>query len=62
MKKKCCICKTEITGHGHNPDPLNVKGRCCGVCNFTKVIPARLSLYKKNLNNGKNENDLASNG
>ena len=61
MKKKCCICQKEINDHGHNPDPLNAKGRCCGYCNLTKVIPARLRLYKKQLTDGKNERNLSSN-
>jgi len=43
---KCCLCKKEIDeiGHwksGHNAEPLK-KGRCCSICNDTKVIPERL--------------------
>jgi hypothetical protein len=41
--KKCCLCGDVVTGWGHNPLPLK-KGTCCGVCNDTKVIPARLML------------------
>ena len=51
---KCCLCGGEIEvernalgeavwDKGHNPDPLaSVEEHCCGVCNDTKVIPARL--------------------
>ena len=49
---KCCLCGEEIevqaSGYdmGHNPEPLAnltlLEERCCGVCNDTKVIPARL--------------------
>tara|TARA_R110002012_G_scaffold31757_2_gene94758 strand:- start:3396 stop:3545 length:150 start_codon:yes stop_codon:yes gene_type:complete len=46
--KRCCLCKNEIEGHGHNPLPLyNKEGRCCSICNYTKVIPARLMLKKQ---------------
>ena len=51
----CCLCgKTSDTGsYGHNPDPLPaafttsggrpIPYRCCDSCNWTRVIPARLS-------------------
>lgn len=44
-KKKltCCICGDEI-GYGHNAQPLK-DGRCCGPCNYTLVLPARLEKY-----------------
>tara|TARA_Y100001938_G_scaffold81163_1_gene111903 strand:- start:317 stop:502 length:186 start_codon:yes stop_codon:yes gene_type:complete len=58
--KRCCLCKDEIEGHGHNPVPLyNKEGRCCGVCNLTRVIPARLQL--KNFRDGKDEKHFHSN-
>ena len=57
---KCCFCNEIIKGHGHNPVPLyNKEGRCCTLCNFTKVLPARLTL--KDFNNGKDERYLHSN-
>ena len=43
----CCICGEPITKEvsgwdgGHNAYPL-VEGRCCGTCNDTLVIQARL--------------------
>ena len=49
----CVICKDPITPDrngwdgGHNAQPV-AKGRCCGTCNDTKVIQARL----KNLGYG----------
>jgi hypothetical protein len=43
---KCSLCKgqIEIKGtwkEGNNAEPIK-RGRCCDVCNITKVIPARL--------------------
>lgn len=43
---KCCLCgkEIEIVGtwkKGNNARPLKA-GRCCGKCNITKVIPARI--------------------
>ena len=40
---KCKICNETIFGHGHNAQPIT-NGRCCEVCNTTKVLPARLEL------------------
>ena len=41
-KMKCSLCnKTIIRVKSHNAFPINT-GRCCGVCNDTKVLPARL--------------------
>lgn len=42
----CCICGEHYFGFGNNAQPVK-KGRCCNMCNDTKVIPARL----KSLNN-----------
>ena len=44
---KCCICKGEIEvkgtwTQGNNALPIK-DGRCCDTCNFTKVIPKRIS-------------------
>ena len=51
---KCSLCRDEIdkqvnpiTGKvfwedGHNAEPLS-SGRCCSICNDTKVIPARIA-------------------
>lgn len=39
---KCSICKQEIyTDRGHNAEPI-AKGKCCEMCNQTRVIPERL--------------------
>ena len=43
----CCICNKKVEGYGHNPSTLYNKGKCCTICNFTQVIPARLILNKK---------------
>ena len=46
--KTCCLCKDQFEGYGNNPLPLyNKKGRCCNICNLTKVLPARLMLNGK---------------
>ena len=43
MKNKiCCLCKKEMYEFGNNPYPLKETGSCCNVCNYTKVIPARI--------------------
>jgi len=46
-RMKCCICRKEIEPvgtwtEGNNAQPVK-DGRCCDVCNKTKVIPARLN-------------------
>ena len=51
---KCCLCgkDIEIRGtwkEGHNAEPIK-KGRCCGICNETKVIPIRLKNINKEVN------------
>jgi len=44
---KCCLCGKEIEvtsfgwKEGNNALPLK-DGRCCDLCNSTKVIPARI--------------------
>lgn len=40
----CVICKINIDGYGHNPEPLfeYKEGRACDVCNETLIIPARI--------------------
>ena len=46
--QRCVICKESIIpdpdgwNGGHNPSPVREKGRCCGECNDTIVIPRRL--------------------
>ena len=41
----CVLCGDLSRGWGNNPEPLKPfeSGRCCGVCNADKVIPARLT-------------------
>ena len=48
-KSKCSICDNEITGMGHNPEPvvknnkpLTIKDRCCFDCNLSTVLPTRM--------------------
>jgi len=50
---ECCICKSEIElvgdwSEGHNADPVQ-DGRCCGSCNATVVLPARLGQVEQTL-------------
>lgn len=39
-----CICENEF---GNNAYPLNENDRCCDKCNLSKVLPARLHMFKK---------------
>lgn len=48
---KCCLCGNEIEAvgswtYGNNAQPL-ADGRCCDMCDNTKVLPARIRLYLK---------------
>ena len=50
---KCSICKGEIEAvgdwtEGNNAEPVN-NGRCCDLCNETKVIPARIIMARRGL-------------
>ena len=40
--KICCLCGMEYRGKGNNPWPLAESGRCCDLCDCTKVLPRRL--------------------
>jgi hypothetical protein len=40
---QCSICGKDYDGLGHNAEPVN-SGRCCGMCNASVVIPARLAM------------------
>ena len=54
----CDLCPRDIDIHrdpetgkaygnqGHNAEPL-AEGRCCDICNATKVIPARLEAIRR---------------
>jgi hypothetical protein len=50
----CCLCGEDIISvlDSNNPWPLSEdeEDRCCGDCNNSKVIPARLKLFFKNGN------------
>ena len=41
VKATCCLCGGPYRSFGHNAAPLSDE-RCCGGCNYTKVLPARL--------------------
>lgn len=52
---KCCICNRECeSAYGNNSQPIR-NGRCCDICNDTKVIPARIDLC---LNNRKKDANI----
>lgn len=44
--QKCCLCGEYFDEFGNNPWPLSNEGRCCDLCNWEKVIPARVELNK----------------
>ena len=44
LKQKCCLCDSTFLGYGNNAEPLEKGGRCCDSCNFTKVIPFRITI------------------
>lgn len=46
-KKICCICKKSFAGHGNNPFPAYVNGVCCESCNYSVVIPLRMTIAKE---------------
>ena len=43
---ECCLCGKEMEYiSGHNAYPISKgHGRCCGTCNYTEVITARLKM------------------
>jgi hypothetical protein len=45
----CCLCDKVIKDdpYGHNASPV-ADGQCCGSCNASKVIPARMNANKSN--------------
>jgi hypothetical protein len=44
----CAICQKRIDGeHGNNPHPVAEDGFCCDHCNWTVVLPARVTLDKR---------------
>lgn len=42
----CCLCGKEFEGYGNSSYPLK-NGRCCDVCNYKKVVPARIKKIVK---------------
>ena len=45
----CSICGISFVGYGHNPEPIfPYEQRCCGDCNSTAVIPARMAFIGAN--------------
>lgn len=60
---KCSICNYEMRpwpggkGYGNNAEPIN-SGRCCDMCNWTKVIPERI----RRINRGDYTRTVQDNG
>lgn len=44
---QCCFpdCSNDIGEYGYNPAPLMQWGRCCTVCNYRRVMAARMAAY-----------------
>ena len=45
--QRCCICGCIIVGYGNDPWPVKENGECCDKCNTTKVVPARLKMWRE---------------
>lgn len=57
--KVCCICGEKFKGYGNNPWPIKLDGECCDICNYKKVIPARINqLNKKNISDADPKQEL----
>lgn len=58
---QCIICNGPLNDKfGHNAEPV-MKGKCCGVCNLEKVIPARIEQIVKYGYDKTSENQDTSN-
>jgi hypothetical protein len=56
----CCLCGIEVRDYdSHNPHPLgrNEGDRCCGGCNLSFVIPARINQMMTGNYNEKQNKD-----
>ena len=47
----CCLCGKISTGPKHNPSPLRNEGKCCDQCNQNIVIPKKIEIIKRIINN-----------
>jgi len=45
--ENCVLCGKAMYEFGNNPYPLKGHGRCCDICNITKVVPARLDAIQR---------------
>jgi len=50
-EKRCCICDDVLRTRGHNPFPFcdedDTETKCCNSCKHSHVIPARLSIQRR---------------
>lgn len=45
QEASCVLCGDVLDNpYGHNPAPLAESGRCCSVCNYSKVLPTRIEM------------------
>jgi hypothetical protein len=52
-RQRCVLCGVSLNPRdGNNPYPLAEDGACCGKCNETKVIPARIRAIIDGATNG----------
>jgi hypothetical protein len=42
----CCICGSSILEESHNALPIR-SGRCCELCNWSEVVPARITSFRQ---------------
>lgn len=46
-RRRCVICGDAIKDeYGHDAHPI-AAGKCCDVCNYSVVVPARIAASKK---------------
>lgn len=61
-RKKCPICRRRYEGPGHDALPV-WPGRCCDRCNQDFVIPMRMILLRRQMNeeneSGKSEENAS---
>jgi hypothetical protein len=56
LNKRCVFCRVAVDYRfAHNPAPIYEDGVCCETCNYQIVIPKRISLWARNMEERKNE-------
>ena len=59
LNKRCIFCKIAVPPHfSHNPAPIyEFPAVCCETCNYQIVIPKRMSLWARKMEEKRNERD-----